>query len=110
MSSTDVAPGASASHIPQETSVAPTNDAAMEDVNDDLLRRLPYEILTDVMMRLGSPQWVLAVARTSQYFCNTLLDEKSQGIWKTNRQAVGLKDPLPILTESAYAICSSSGI
>ncbi|KAL1678011.1 hypothetical protein EV122DRAFT_290693 [Schizophyllum commune] len=103
MSSTDVAPGASAPQVPPEASTAPTNAAAMEEVNEDLLQRLPYEILTDVMMRLGSPQWVLAVARTSQYFCNTLLDEKSLGIWKTNRQAVGLKDPLPILTESAYA-------
>ncbi|KAI5887075.1 uncharacterized protein SCHCODRAFT_02640666 [Schizophyllum commune H4-8] len=103
MSSADVAQGAIAPSVPDEILSAPTNITAVEEVNDDLLQRLPYEILTDVMMRLGSPQWVLAVARTSQYCCNTLLDEKSQGIWKANRQAVGLREPLPILTESAYA-------
>lgn len=69
----------------------------------DLLQMLPYEILTDILMLVGSPKWLLAVARTSRYNCSTLLDEKSLGIWQTNREAAKLPKPLPIMTEWSYA-------
>ncbi|KAL1742557.1 hypothetical protein HDZ31DRAFT_43009 [Schizophyllum fasciatum] len=103
MSSTDTQQAVAAPDKVEEITSATMDTDVEQSASADLLQRLPYEILTDVLMRLGSPKWVLAVARTNQYFCNTLLDEKSLGIWKANREAAGLPAPLPILTESSYA-------
>ncbi|KAF9467827.1 hypothetical protein BDZ94DRAFT_1247828 [Collybia nuda] len=71
-----------------------------------LLSRLPLELLAEILIYTCSPKDVLAVARTSKYFCDTLLSSPSMFIWRGTRQAClprPLPDPMSIFTESSYA-------
>lgn len=70
------------------------------------LSRLPLELLAEILISTYSPKDVLAVARTSKYFCNTLLSSSSTFIWRGARQTCHpqpLPDPISTFTESSYA-------
>lgn len=54
-----------------------------------LLFRLPLELLAEILIFTGSPQHVLAVARTCKAFCHTLLEKHAQYIWRTARRGSG---------------------
>ena len=54
-----------------------------------LLFRLPLELLAEILISTGSPQHVLAVARTCKLFCHTLLGEDAQFIWRAARRGLG---------------------
>jgi hypothetical protein len=54
-----------------------------------LLFRLPLELLAEILIMTGSPQHVLAVARTCKSFCHTLLGEDAQFIWRAARRGPG---------------------
>ncbi|KIY47405.1 hypothetical protein FISHEDRAFT_59685 [Fistulina hepatica ATCC 64428] len=82
------------------------NRSTQKEVPSDFaphFERLPIELLTEILMYTGSSKNVLAVARCSKYLCNTLLDSRSQGIWKVARTTCGLPDPPPIFTDASYA-------
>ncbi|KAH8120450.1 hypothetical protein DFH11DRAFT_1739563 [Phellopilus nigrolimitatus] len=70
----------------------------------DLFSILPFELLDEILSRT-SPKEVLALARCSRYFCNTLVNESAARIWKASRASCvpRLPDPTPNFTESAYA-------
>ena len=54
-----------------------------------LLFRLPLELLAEILILTGSPQHVLAIARTCKSFCHTLLGEDAQFIWRAARRGPG---------------------
>lgn len=74
---------------------------------------LPVELLSEILIYTGSPQYVLAVARTCKALCQTLLISNNQFIWKETRKAcafnlkagpVSLPDPpKTFFGEAAYA-------
>lgn len=70
--------------------------------------KLPFELLAEILILSRSTRQVLAVARCSKYHCATLLHPSSEFIWKTVRRLAcpegpQLPDPLPYLSEAAYA-------
>lgn len=74
---------------------------------------LPVELLSDALIYTGSPQHVLAVARTCKALCQTLLNPNNQFIWREARRTfsfnlatgpVFLPDPPnDFFGEAAYA-------
>ena len=71
----------------------------------DYLSHLPLEILAEVLL-YTTPRDILAVARTSKFFCNTLVDPSSEFIWKgarTRNSPIAIPDPTPNFTEASYA-------
>ena len=74
---------------------------------------LPVELLSEILIYTGSPQYVLAVARTCKVLCQTLLSTTNQFIWREARRAcaidratgpVCLPDPpIEFFGEAAYA-------
>lgn len=52
-----------------------------------------------------TPRDILALARTSKYFCATLVNPAHAGIWKEARLQFPIKipEPTPNFTEPAYA-------
>lgn len=74
---------------------------------------LPVELLSEILIHTGSPQYVLAVARTCKALCQTLLSTHNQFIWRMARRAgafdleagpVYLPDPPhDFFGEAAYA-------
>ncbi|KAF8814728.1 hypothetical protein BYT27DRAFT_7205692 [Phlegmacium glaucopus] len=74
---------------------------------------LPVELLSEILIYTGSPQHVLAVARTCKALCQTLLSTTNQFIWREARRAcafdfegepVYLPDPPEdFFGEAAYA-------
>lgn len=71
-----------------------------------MFSRLPLELLAEILMYTASPRDVLAVARTSKYFCDTLLSSSSTFIWRTARQQcvpLPVPEPISTFTESSYA-------
>lgn len=69
------------------------------------IARLPLEMLAEVLS-YSSSQDLLSLARTSHFFCTTLVtNPASQFIWKAARRRFHPKpipDPAPNWTESAY--------
>ena len=70
------------------------------------ISRLPVEILAEIL-RYIRPQDLLAMARTSKYFCTMLVSSRaSTYIWKEARarfKPQPIPDPTPNFTESSYA-------
>ncbi|KAF5371587.1 hypothetical protein D9758_003510 [Tetrapyrgos nigripes] len=69
-------------------------------------RKLPVELLAEILLYTKSPRDVLAVARCSKYHCDTLMNAGNQYIWKYTRQhckPAPLPDPPKRFTEAAYA-------
>ncbi|KDQ64838.1 hypothetical protein JAAARDRAFT_239124 [Jaapia argillacea MUCL 33604] len=74
------------------------------------LARIPLEILAEVLSHMPSTKEVLAVARTSKYFCDTLVANETSGfIWRKARENTK-PEPVPEPTtpnwigrEAAYA-------
>ena len=74
---------------------------------------LPVELFSEILIYTGSPQHVLAVARTCKALCQTLLSTNNQFIWREARRAcafnlaagpVHLPDPpKDFFGEAAYA-------
>ncbi|KAH9478544.1 putative mannosyl-oligosaccharide alpha-1,2-mannosidase 1B [Psilocybe cubensis] len=50
---------------------------------------LPLELLAEIMILTGSPQHVLATARTSKTLCDTLLSPDAEFIWREARKGSG---------------------
>ena len=50
---------------------------------------LPLELLSEILILTGSPQHVLAVARTCKALCQTLLSSNAQFIWREARKGPG---------------------
>jgi len=71
------------------------------------LTRIPMELLAEILLYLPSTKCILAVARCSKYFCNTLVNNRSSVfIWRNVRAACkpyAIPNPTPNFTESAYA-------
>jgi hypothetical protein len=70
-----------------------------------LICRLPLELLAEALSYL-LPIDILALARSSKYFCNTLIGTPAIFIWKRARAFFSLgsiPDPPPNWTESALA-------
>ncbi|KAI0792358.1 hypothetical protein C8Q75DRAFT_889915 [Abortiporus biennis] len=68
------------------------------------LTRVPVEILAEILSYTASPKDVLALARTSKYFCKTLIYHLF--IWKHARERTkpkAIPDPPPGVPEPAYA-------
>lgn len=77
--------------------------------------KLPLELLSDILIRAGSPEYVLAVARTCKSLCHTLLSRDAEFIWREARQSPGivyqheittcklLDPPAEFFSEAAYA-------
>lgn len=74
-------------------------------IKRDVFPTIPIELLSMILHDL-LPTDILSVARTSRHFCRILTDPQADRIWKRARQAfvVPVPDPLPIFTESAYAV------
>lgn len=70
------------------------------------IKDLPLELLIEILLYMPSPKCVLALARCSKDFCDTLVRNESMYIWKTVRataKPVAIPDPTPNFTEPAYA-------
>ena len=73
------------------------------------LFQLPLELLAEILVLTGSPEYILAFARTCKRFCHILLGEDAQFIWRASRQWPGcsfkaLPDPpASVFSEAAYA-------
>jgi hypothetical protein len=71
------------------------------------LSRMPFELLAEILTYTTSPKDILAVARCSKYFCDTLVrNEASYFIWRRLRaQCIPepIPDPTPNFTEPSYA-------
>ncbi|KII87575.1 hypothetical protein PLICRDRAFT_42081 [Plicaturopsis crispa FD-325 SS-3] len=70
------------------------------------LKRMPFELLAEILGHTTSTKDALSLARTSKYFCVTLTSPTAVYIWRRLRkQSVPLPipDPLPNFTESSYA-------
>lgn len=69
------------------------------------LVRLPFEMLAETLSYTTPPD-ILALSRTSRYFCTTLVvNPSSQFIWRHARKRFHpfrIPDPSPNWTESAY--------
>lgn len=64
------------------------------------------ELLAEVLINTESLKSVLAIARCSKAFCNTLVDPSSSYIWKNVRglcHPSPLPDPFPTFTETSFA-------
>ncbi|KAF9533430.1 hypothetical protein CPB83DRAFT_845249 [Crepidotus variabilis] len=48
---------------------------------------LPLELLAEILIYTGSPQHVLAVARSCKFLCDTLLGTNAQFIWRAARKS-----------------------
>ena len=70
----------------------------------DSFSRLPLEMLAEIL-RFTSTRDILAVARTSSHFCNTLVSIPSNRIWSLARARFNppLPDPTPNFTEASFA-------
>ena len=70
----------------------------------DLFSQLPLEMLAEIL-RFTSTKDILAVARTSSHFCNTLVSTQSNRIWSLARARFNppLPDPTPNFTEASFA-------
>lgn len=67
--------------------------------------RLPLEILAEILS-YTTPRDILALARTSKYFCNTLVGNGATlFIWKKARMTFHppIPEPTPNFTEVSYA-------
>lgn len=71
------------------------------------LTQLPYELLAEILLYTASPKDLLAVARCSKYFCDTLVqNQSSYFIWRSVRATCKLgpiPDPTPNFQEPSYA-------
>ena len=50
---------------------------------------VPLELLSEILILTGSPQHVLAVARTCKALCHTLLSPNAQFVWREARKGPG---------------------
>ncbi|KAG6901598.1 hypothetical protein C0995_010159 [Termitomyces sp. Mi166 len=71
-----------------------------------LFDTLPFEIIAEILLYTNSPRDVVAVARCSKFFCQTLVHPASDYIWKNVRKAYSLPPPEPmsIFTEASYSV------
>jgi hypothetical protein len=71
------------------------------------LTLMPFELLAEILIYTASPRDILALARTSQFFCATLVNRNSSVfIWRNARHYAkpqAIPDPTPDFTEPAYA-------
>ncbi|KLO09335.1 hypothetical protein SCHPADRAFT_571430 [Schizopora paradoxa] len=80
-------------------------EANLKELVPDRFSRLPFELLANVLSFTGACD-VLSVARCSRHLCGFLADfPTSSFIWRRARVNTNppIPDPLPNLTESAYA-------
>ena len=72
-----------------------------------LFLTLPLELLAEILVQTNSPRDVLAVARTSKFFCSTLVcNPAANFIWRIVRKKClpsPLPDPTSNFSEAAYA-------
>jgi len=78
----------------------------LKELRTDHFSRLPIELLATILC-LTTTKDILAVARSSRHLCQMLVNFPSSNfIWRqarANSPAAPIPDPLPNLTESAYA-------
>ncbi|KAJ3715143.1 hypothetical protein C8R42DRAFT_632509 [Lentinula raphanica] len=70
------------------------------------IKKLPIELLAEILLYSKSPKDILALARCSKYFCKTLLHESNQFIWRYVRKHCILEplpEPCARFTESSFA-------
>ena len=82
----------------QESEIAPP-------ASRDVISTLPWELIAEILS-MTSPQEVLALARCSRHFCDSLaVNPRSKRIWVNARKHCKppIPDPTPNFTESAYA-------
>lgn len=114
-------PTASATPVPSTSTQTSTNSVRSlkrkktshtPDINTGrntrcFLGQVPLEVLAEIL-GYTSPRDILAVARTSKYFCATLVNNAvtdTKYIWKRARKAYvpEIPEPLPNFTETSYA-------
>jgi hypothetical protein len=64
---------------------------------------LPLEILAEIFSYISSPRTVLALARSSKFFCATFTSPTADFIWRARCASSPIPDPTPNFTEAAYA-------
>ncbi|OCB85681.1 hypothetical protein A7U60_g7332 [Sanghuangporus baumii] len=82
-----------------------TTDADMSPPKRDLISTLPWELIAEILS-MTTPKEVLALARCSRHFCDSLvINPRSKCIWESARMHCRPKipDPTPNFTEPAYA-------
>lgn len=100
----DPAPGPQSKRERKRTKSGHTNANAADVPARCLLGSLPVELL-DIILSSTTPRDILALARTSKFFCATLVNPAHAAIWKQARlQFVPpIPEPTRNFTESAYA-------
>lgn len=88
---TDI-PEAVDSKPPTKKTRLEANDERQDGTGHDVLKspsilKLPLELLSEVLIRTGSPEHVLAVARTCKSLCHTLLSRDAEFIWRETRRS-----------------------
>ncbi|KAL5518868.1 hypothetical protein ACEPAH_551 [Sanghuangporus vaninii] len=82
-----------------------TTDVDMSPPKRDLISTLPWELIAEILS-MTTPKEVLALARCSRHFCDSLvINPRSKCIWESARVYCRPKipDPTPNFTEPAYA-------
>ncbi|KAL5495188.1 hypothetical protein ACEPAI_650 [Sanghuangporus weigelae] len=80
-------------------------DADMPPLQRDLISILPWELIAEILS-MTTPEEVLALARCSRHFCDSLvINPRSKCIWESARKYCRpeIPDPTPNFTEPAYA-------
>ena len=85
----DVEPASIGSKDPLALVISDTNITLLANVfpKPSPFVVLPVELLSEILIYTGSPQYVLAVARTCKALCQTLLNTNNQFIWRLARRA-----------------------
>ncbi|KAF8960360.1 hypothetical protein BDZ97DRAFT_1834304 [Flammula alnicola] len=72
----------------QQDQIPPGDDPAVPPKPSPILT-LPLELLSEILILTGSPEHVLATARTCKALCLTLLSPNAQFIWREARNGSG---------------------
>jgi hypothetical protein len=63
-----------------------SHDVSPSPMPESHILKLPPEIIGEILILTGSPQHVLAFARTCKHFCYTLIGEGAQYVWRQARR------------------------
>ncbi|ESK83287.1 hypothetical protein Moror_15047 [Moniliophthora roreri MCA 2997] len=68
----------------------------------ELMKEIPIDVLFEVFGHL-EPHELLQLARTSKDLRKMLMSRSSSSVWKTSRKNAGIPDPVPPMSEPAFA-------
>lgn len=87
-------------------SADPRTSSGSDAFGSSPFAKLPLEIIAEILFYTRCPREVLALARTTKFLCDTLLNSDASYIWKRARRdclPAAIPDPSSNFTEPSYA-------